>query len=98
MLDDGAEPHALELRPLECDLARSRGEAAFVAAGADELVGLFVEYGDRLGRGVPPGMIEFGAQGMPTACVMSFLVCGCIWLSKERKVFYVAARFGGSRC
>ena len=71
---------------LERDLARRRGEAALVVAdavsgalvgalvgpGADEPVGLFVERGDRLGRGLSPGMIEFGAQVVPTVCVMSF--------------------------
>ena len=55
--DGGGEAHALEYRHLGRDLARGRGEAAFVVAGAvsgalvgalvgpvvDELVGLLVE-------------------------------------------------------
>ena len=56
--DGGGEPHLLELGHLERDLARRRGEAALVVAGAvsgalvgalvgpgaDELVGLLVEH------------------------------------------------------
>ena len=72
--DGGGEPHPLELGHLERDLARRRGESALVVPGvvcraligalvgpgADELVGLLVEHGNRLGYGLPPGMIEFG--------------------------------------
>ena len=85
-VEENGEAHALELGHLERELARRRGEAALVVAGAvsgalvgalvgpgaDELVGILVERGDRLGRGLSPGMIEFGAQVVPTVCVMSF--------------------------
>lgn len=94
--DGGGEAHALELGHPERDLARRRGESALavpgavsgplvvalVGPGADELVGLLVEYGNRLGCGLPPSMIEFDTQIIPTARAMSFLFSGCAQLSK----------------
>lgn len=81
-LDDRRdEAHALELRHLERDLARRRGEAAFVVAGAvigalvvalvgsgaDEPVGLLVQHRvDGLLTGSPNDMI-----GLDVACLLA---------------------------
>lgn len=92
-LDDrDGEAQALELRHLERDLARRRGEAALVmvgaisgalvgelvGSGADEPVGLLAEWCDWVGHGVISGMIERVAQVVSTACAMSFLFWVCL--------------------
>ena len=75
---------------LSVTVARRRGEVAFVVAGAvsgaligalvgsgaDEMVGLLVEHGDWIGHNLPSGMIELGAQVMPTARVVSVRFSG----------------------
>ena len=77
--DGGGEAHALEYRHLGRDLARGRGEAALVVAGAvsgalvgalvgpgaDELVGLLVEHGvDGLLDGFPDQLAQFVFHGL----------------------------------
>ena len=69
--DDGVAPHPIELGYLERDLARRRGEAALVAAGAlrrafvgaligrRQAVGCLVEHGvDGLLDGFPDQLVE----------------------------------------
>ena len=75
-LDDrGGEPHLLELRHLERDLARRGGEASLVVAGAlvgalvgpdaDELVGLLVEHRVvGLLNGSPGQLVHFAFHGL----------------------------------
>ena len=47
--------------------------------------GLLYGFPDQLAQfvfhGSPPGMIEHGTRGMPTVCVIFFLLFGRVWLS-----------------
>ena len=49
--------------------------------------GLLVERYDWVGHGLPPSMIEFDTQIIPTARAMSFLFSGRVQLSKCAKNF-----------
>lgn len=101
----------LELGHLERDLARRCGESALVVAGAvsgalvgalvgpgaDEPVGLLVERGNRLGHGLSPGMIEFGAQVIPTARAMSFFFWTRLAFMVSKNAYAIRAGYPNRR-